>query len=97
MTPSVAIFDDRIKFKNPLTPYMTGDGNGGVNGGVNDLSERLQQIYTLIDAHPGIKAHQVADKLSRPLPTVEKQLSTLKKKELIEYRGSAKTGGYHIK
>ena len=54
-----------IRFKNPLTPYLSGD--------------------------------IVASQLGRPLPTVEKQLATLKKKGLIEYRGSAKTGGYYAK
>ena len=29
--------------------------------------------------------------------TVKKQLTTLKKKDLIEYRDSDKTGGYYIK
>ena len=90
-----------IRFKNPLTPYLSGDGNGGVNGGVNDgvktLSESLKSVYSTVFSNPGIKANIVASQLGRPLPTVEKQLATLKKKGLIEYRGSAKTGGYYAK
>ena len=94
-----------IRFKNPLTPYLSGDGNGGVNGdvngGVNDgvktLSESLKLVYSTVFSNPGIKANNVAALLDRPLPTVEKQLATLKKKGLIEYRGSAKTGGYYAK
>ena len=94
-----------IRFKNPLTPYLSGDGNGGVNGdvngGVNDgvktLSESLKPVYSTVFSNPGIKANNVAALLDRPLPTVEKQLATLKKKGLIEYRGSAKTGGYYAK
>ena len=90
-----------IRFKNPLTPYLSGDENGGVNGGVNDgvktLSESLKPVYSTVFSNPGIKANNVAALLDRPLPTVEKQLATLKKKGLIEYRGSAKTGGYYAK
>ena len=90
-----------IRFKNPLTPYLSGGVNGDVNGGVNDgvktLSESLKPVYSTVFSNPGIKANNVAALLDRPLPTVEKQLATLKKKGLIEYRGSAKTGGYYAK
>ena len=84
---------------------MSDGQNGGVNGGVNDgvngevnaLSENLRQAYDLIHNTPGIKANQLAEKLGRSINTIEKQLSQLKKKALIEYRGSAKTGGYYAK
>ena len=86
-----------IRFKNPLTPYLSGDENGGVNDGVKTLSESLKPVYSTVFSNPGIKANNVAALLDRPLPTVEKQLATLKKKGLIVYRGSAKTGGYYAK
>ena len=94
-----------IRFKNPLTPYLSGDVNGDVTGDVTGdvnnsiktLSESLKPVYSTVSSNPGIKAYSVAALLDRPLPTVEKQLATLKKKGLIEYRGSAKTGGYYKK
>jgi ATP-dependent DNA helicase RecG len=89
-----------IRFKHSLTPYLSGGVNGGVNDGVNSeadmLGESLKQVYYLIQGNPGIKANQLAEKLGRSINTIEKQLSQLKKKSLIEYRGSAKTGGYYV-
>ena len=81
-----------IRFKHSLTPYLS----GGVNGEADMLGESLKQVYNLIQGNSGIKANQLAEKLGRSINTIEKQLSQLKKKSLIEYRGSAKTGGYYV-
>ena len=90
-----------IRFKESLTPRLSGgvnDGvNGGENGGANALGESLKRVYDLIYGNPGIKANQLAERLGRSINTIEKQLSQLKKKSHIEYRGSAKTGGYYAK
>lgn len=94
-----------IRFKNPLAPYLNGreneginEGvNDGVNEGVNDLDAALKQVYSIIKAAPGIKTNQISDKIGRSTATVERYLSALKKKDLIEHRGSAKTGGYYVK
>lgn len=32
-----------IHFKNPLAPYITGEGR---NGGVNNLSDSLKKVYS---------------------------------------------------
>ena len=85
-----------IRFKHSLTPYLSGGVNGGVNGEADMLGESLKQVYNLIQGNSGIKANQLAEKLGRSINTIEKQLSQLKKKSLIEYRGSAKTGGYYV-
>ena len=80
---------------------MSGGVNDGVNdgerGGVNAIGESLKQVYDLIHSNPGIKANQIAERLGRSINTIEKQLSRLKEKSQIEYRGSAKTGGYYAK
>jgi len=39
----------------------------------------------------------VAEKLGAPAKTVERWITVLKKQELIEHRGSRKTGGYYPK
>lgn len=85
-----------IRFKHSLTPYLSGGVNDGVNSEADMLGESLKQVYNLIQGNPGIKANQLAEKLGRSINTIEKQLSQLKKKSLIEYRGSAKTGGYYV-
>ncbi|MGN0200654.1 MAG: ATP-binding protein [Candidatus Cryptobacteroides sp.] len=86
-----------IRFKQSLTPYLSGGVNDGERGGVNALGESLKQVYDLIHGNPGIKANQIAERLGRSINTIEKQLSRLKEKSQIEYRGSAKTGGYYTK
>lgn len=90
-----------IRFKTQLTPYLTETktdrANGGVNGGVNLLDDYLKQAYTVVKDNSGIKIKQAADLLNRPYSTTEKQLDTLRRKGLIEHRGSDKTGGYYAK
>ena len=71
--------------------------NDGANEGVNDLDAALKQVYSIIKTAPGIKTNQISDKIGRSTATVERYLSALKKKDLIEHRGSAKTGGYYVK
>ena len=71
--------------------------NGPVNGPVNGLSGSLKEVYLIVLNNPGIKIKQVADLRHKSESTVKKQLATLKKMNLIEYRDSDKTGGYYIK
>ena len=46
--------------------------------------------------NPGIKIGQVAEARGKSESTVWKQLTSLRKMGLIEYRGSDKTGGYYV-
>ena len=78
-------------------PYYTEKSDGVVNGDVKKFNDNLKQVYSIVIEHPGIKISQVAALLSKPQKTVEKQLSNLRKKGIIEYRGSARTGGYFAK
>lgn len=76
---------------------VNGEVNGVVNGEVDKLNDSLKQVYAVVQDNPGIRTKQIAALLKRPEPTVEKQLTTLRKKNLIEHRGSPKTGGYYVK
>ena len=76
---------------------VNGEVNGVVNGEVDKLNDSLKQVYAVVQDNPGIRTKQIAALLKRPEPTVEKQLTTLRKKNLIEHRGSPKTGGYYTK
>jgi len=69
--------------------------NGLVNGPVNSLSGVLREVYLIVLRNPGIKIKQVAELRGKPESTVKKQLTALRKKDFIEYRGSDKTGGYY--
>ncbi len=100
-----------IRFKSPLRPYVSwdyyngvnGDAgspenglvNGLVNGPVNTLGGSLKDVYIIVLKNPGIKIRQIAEKRGRSESTVKKQLTKLRKMNLIEYLGSDKTGGYY--
>ncbi len=73
------------------------DKNGeGLNEGLSEgLSEGLTSILDAINKNPGIQARDLSTLLdNRPIKTIERQISALTKRKLIERRGSKKTGGY---
>ena len=72
---------------------------GFVAGGLNEgLNEGLKSLLKVIDENPGIKAKDTSLLLNnRPLKTIERQITILVEKSLIERKGSKKTGGYFIK
>jgi ATP-dependent DNA helicase RecG len=75
--------------------------NGGINdsGGVNKKSrdENLEkQILQIIYDSEGIKIDEICRIIQRPKRTVERYLNYLKKRNLIEFTGTPKTGGYRI-
>ena len=88
-----------------LNGDVNGDVNGNVNGNVNDpengpvksLKGSLKEVYLIVLHNPGIKIGQVAEIRGKSESTVWKQLNSLRKKGLIEYRGSDKTGGYYAR
>jgi len=73
-----------------VTVYRKARGNEGLNEGLNS-------IFVVIERNPAIQAKDISDQLNRPIKTVERQISQLKKLDLIERRGSKKTGGYYVK
>lgn len=62
--------------------------------GVNEL-ESL--ILTFLEKRPGAKGYEIAEYIQKGAATTERYLRSLKDKELIEYKGSHKTGGYYKK
>lgn len=73
----------------------------GVNGPINELaSEPLNgneiHIISLLKINPGMNREDIAVSLNRGITSVKRYISSLKEKNLIEYRGSRKTGGYYI-
>ena len=71
--------------------------NGPVNGLVSSLKGSLKEVYMVVTNNPGIKIGQVAKVRKKSESTVKKQLTSLRKMGMIEYRGSDKTGGYYVK
>jgi len=75
--------------------------NGPINGPINELaSEPLNgneiHIISLLKINPGMNREDISVSLNRGITSVRRYISSLKKKNLIEYRGSRKTGGYYI-
>lgn len=68
--------------------------NGRLNGTINGA---IKEVYDYIQSNQGASAVDMENKLNIPLRTLQRWLKELKEKELIEYRGSKKTGGYFIK
>lgn len=66
----------------------------GINEGINE-PESL--ILTFLEKKPGAKGYEIAEYIQKGAATTERYLRSLKDKELIEYKGSRKTGGYYKK
>ncbi len=81
--------------RNPVLAARKGEG---VSEGLNEgLNEGLKSLLTAIKDNPGIKAKDLNVILERrPIKTIERQIKTLVHNNLIERRGSRKTGGYYL-
>ena len=69
-------------------------GNGGLNGGLNE-SQKMTLEY--IRQHEGCQVKQISVELNVPVDTIDKHISVLVNNNMIERRGSKKTGGYYVK
>lgn len=61
-----------------------------IDGGVND-------VYNYIKNSPSSKASIISKSLNIPQRTVERYVKELREKDMIEFKGSPKTGGYFAK
>ena len=83
-----------------------GDVNGGLNGQLNDqlngqlngqLNDSQKETFEFIKAHEGYNTTKIADGLGKPFRTIVKHINVLLELNMIERRGSKKTGGYYVK
>jgi len=65
----------------------------GVNEGVN---ANIYDIINILSNAAGLNAVETASRTKRGLSTIERYLRLLRKKEVIEFRGAPKTGGYYL-
>ena len=63
----------------------------GVSEGV---SEGISEIIIILLKTEGLNAIEIAERTGKSLSTIERYLRVLRKKEIIEFRGAPKTGGY---
>lgn len=61
------------------------------------LSKGQQMVLECVKAHPGQKVPGISDETGIPAKSVERHIKVLIERNLIEHRGSKKTGGYYAK
>jgi uncharacterized membrane protein len=57
---------------------------------------KLDAVYAYIQSHPGSRSNEITSNIKFSQSTIERCLTELRKKSLIEYVGSKKTGGYRV-
>ena len=71
--------------------------NGAINGAINEaIINELIKVVQTIHNQRGINRIELIDKIGKGKTTLDRYLKILKEGDLIEYRGSKKTGGYHL-
>lgn len=85
----------------PLDEGIIEQSDKGLSEGLNEglsegLSEGMAAALTLIAANEGIKAKDIAIRLDKPVKTIDRYIKLLKNRNLIERKGSRRTGGYVI-
>ena len=68
---------------------------GGARGGVLNHGQLL--VLEAIKANEGIKVPGISEATNIPSKSIERHVSVLIARNLIEHRGSKKTGGYYAK
>ncbi|MEA3316821.1 MAG: winged helix-turn-helix domain-containing protein [Bacteroidota bacterium] len=72
----------------------SGELSGELNG---ELNKGQETVYLYIKKHKGVNAKDISKELNTPFSTIDKHVRVLLRKNLIERRGSKKTGGYYAK
>ena len=87
-----------MEYQPGKSGQLNGTLSGTLNGILNDtLNEKQNRVLDFIAASPGVQAQIIIDQLAIPRDTLNKILKVLTDRELIERRGSKKTGGYYVK
>ncbi len=71
------------------TDFKSGELNGKLNTG-------QKSVYKCMKNHEGMNTSLLSQELKMPFSTVDKHIRVLIKKNLIDRRGSRKTGGYYL-
>ena len=79
---------------NALDGQLNGQLSGQLNGQLNDSQK---ETFEFIKAHEGYNTTRIANGLCKPFRTIDKHINVLLELNIIERRGSKKTGGYYVK
>ena len=86
-----------VPINNELFDGISGGLNDGLSDGLSDgLNERQKTVLKEIINKPGIKGKDLSDKLNIPVDTIDRYIRIFVSKNLVERRGSKKTGGYFV-
>ena len=75
---------------SPACPVLSGSPAEGLNKG-------QQAVLNCIRSNPDLRVPKLSELTNIPSKSIERHISALIARNLIEHRGSKKTGGYHIK
>ncbi|MBO4907379.1 MAG: helix-turn-helix transcriptional regulator [Bacteroidaceae bacterium] len=89
---------------SPASSVLTGSA-GEINPSCSVLSDSVaealnpgqQSVLDCIKAHEGINVPRISEATNIPSKSIERHISVLIERNLIEHRGSKKTGGYYAK
>lgn len=71
--------------------------NGGISEGINEgINSPQKKVLAFITHNQGCSVPDISANVNIPAKSVERHISVLMNKKLIERRGSKKTGGYYI-
>lgn len=73
---------------SPVATVLSGSPAEGLNKG-------QQAILDCIKAHPGLRVPGIETETGIPAKSIERHVKVLIERNLIEHRGSKKTGGYY--
>ena len=83
--------------EDAMLQYAGSAVNGGINGGLfGGLNETEKEIIALIKENQHIRVFEMAQKLLKPVRTIENNIMLLKEKGILSRIGSKKTGYWQI-
>ena len=68
----------------------------GISKCLSELGEGQHKVLECLKANPGYSVPKIVTETGIPAKSVERHISALMAKMLIEHRGSKKTGGYFV-
>ena len=88
---SVVIYN--ANYENSNRGTINGTINGIINGTINE-NEKI--VYTLMKGNPKITVTEIIEKTNIPRRTINRIITSLKEKEMIDREGSNKGGHWKI-
>lgn len=91
--------NENNKYIEPINRAVNGAVNSAVNGAVKSLSKRDSIIYKVIKENPGFRYPQLERIIKILDPDINRNIFSkriIQMKDVIEFKGSPKSGGYYI-